>query len=171
MESAAALVSFSLLNFNIKPSYAIANPSFPSHSSKITPLHQTLQPNCSYPSSSSNTIFRSLSAPLSPISLRNPFGRASAFADGETASNSPSAAIVLNVEVSIILGLLFVYSLFSLLLRRHPTPTTPPPPDENQVKSFVVCNHERWGWWKDFNDTFGMHKISNPSHHTDPLQS
>eukprot|EP00268_Persea_americana_P033509 TRINITY_DN3317_c0_g1_i1.p1 TRINITY_DN3317_c0_g1~~TRINITY_DN3317_c0_g1_i1.p1 ORF type:complete len:169 (-),score=37.01 TRINITY_DN3317_c0_g1_i1:444-950(-) len=98
MESAAALVSFSLLNFNIKPSDAIANPSFPSHSSKITPLHQTLQPNCSYPSSSSNTIFRSLSAPLSPISLRNPFGRASAFADGETASNSPSAAIVLNVE-------------------------------------------------------------------------
>ncbi|KAJ8636086.1 hypothetical protein MRB53_010353 [Persea americana] len=98
MESAAALVSFSLLNFNIKPSYAIANPSFPSHSSKITPLHQTLQPNCSYPSSSSNTIFRSLSAPLSPISLCNPFGRASAFADGETASNSPSAAIVLNVE-------------------------------------------------------------------------
>lgn len=115
MESAAALVSFSL-NFNIKPSYAIANPSFPSHSSKITSLHRTLQPNCSYPSSSSssNTIFRSLSAPLSPISLRNPFGRTFVSGDGKTASNSPSDALVLNVEVSIILGLLFVYSLFSL---------------------------------------------------------
>lgn len=114
MESAAALVSFSL-NFNIKPSYAIANPSFPSHSSKITSLHRTLHRNCSYPSSSSsNTIFRSLSAPLSPISLRNPCGRTFVSGDGKTTSNSPSDALVLNVEVSIILGLLFVYSLFSL---------------------------------------------------------